>query len=150
MDKVFIRQPYNYDVKAASDAVAFVSVNPTLAQQQFRDETDINNLVDRFLRTGEIPPVDGRAVYGNFLDVPDSYQDCLEAVCRAQEAFDELPAKVRQRFDNDPAQLLSFLQDPKNLDEAVQLGLMEKPQPAEPAQNTTPAEPAEPGTVDLT
>lgn len=150
MDKVFIRQPYNYDVMAASDAVAFVSVNPTLAQQQFKDETDINNLVDRFLRTGEMPPVDGRAVYGNFLDVPQSYQDCLEAVCRAQEAFDELPAKVRQRFNNDPAQLLSFLHDPANVDEAVDLGLMEKPQPAEPAQNTTPAAPAEPGTVDLT
>lgn len=157
MDKVFIRQPYNYDVKAASDAVAFESVNPTLAQQQFKDEADINRLVDRFLRTGEIPPVDGRAIYGNFLDIPLSYQDCLEAVCRAQEVFDELPSKLRQRFNNDPAELLSFLQDPKNLDEAVKLGLLEKPAPepepvvpAEPAQDTNPTKSGEPGTVDLT
>nr|DAI03086.1 MAG TPA: Scaffold protein [Microviridae sp.] len=154
MDKVFIRQPYNYDVKAASDAVAFESTEPTLTQQQFAEESDINYLVDRFLRTGEIPPVDARAMYGDFVDAPQSYQEALDAVFAAQEGFDALPAKTRQRFNNDPLELLSFLADPKNLDEAVELGLMEKPepeiQPAKPAQTTTPAEPVAPGTVDPT
>lgn len=150
MDKVFIRQPYNYDVKEASDAVAFVSAKPTMTQQQFKDEADINRLVDRFLRTGEVPPVDGRAMYGDFIDVPDGYQAALNAVIEAQAGFDALPSKTRQRFNNDPAELLSFLQDPKNLDEAVELGLLEKPVPAEPVQATTSAQPAEPSTVDLT
>lgn len=151
MDKVFIRQPYNYDVKAASDAVAFESVEPTLTQQQFKDEADINNLVDRFLRTGEIPPVDARAMYGDFVDAPQSYQEALDAVFAAQEGFDALPSKTRQRFNNDPLELLSFLADPANVEEAIDLGLMEpKPEPASPVQTTTPAEPVAPGTVNPT
>ena len=150
MDKVFIRQPYNYDVVAASDAVAFESTEPTMTQQQFKDEADINNLVDRFLRTGEIPSIDARAMYGDFVDVPQSYQEALDAVFAAQAGFDTLPAKTRQRFNNDPAELLAFLADPANVDEAVDLGLMEKPEPAEPVQTTTPAEPVAPGTVDPT
>lgn len=150
MSSVFIRQPYNYDVVAASDAVAFESTEPTMTQQQFKDESDINNLVDRFLRTGEIPPVDARAMYGDFVDSPQSYQEALDAVFEAQAGFDALPSKVRQRFNNDPAELLAFLQDSANLDEAIKLGLVEKPEPAQPVQTTTTAEPAEPGTVGPT
>ena len=152
MDKVFIRQPYNYDVFTASDAVAFESTESTLTQQQFKDEADINNLVDRFLRTGEIPPVDARAMYGDFVDAPQSYQEALDAVFAAQEGFNALPSKVRQRFNNDPLELLSFLADPANAKEAIDLGLMEKPEPepAQPVQTTTTAEPAEPGTVNPT
>ena len=147
---VFVRKPYAYDVKRVSDETAFTSTQPTMTQQQFKDEADINRLVDRFLRTGEVPPVDGRAMYGDFIDVPDGYQAALNAVIEAQAGFDALPSKIRQRFDNDPAELLSFLQDPKNLDEAVELGLLEKPVPAEPVQATTPAEPVEPSTVNPT
>ena len=152
MEKVFIRQPYNYDVKAASDEVAFVSTELTMTQQQFKDESDINNLVDRFLRTGEVPPVDSRAMYGDFIDVPESYQDALNAVLDAQTEFNALPSKLRQRFNNDPAELLSFLQDEKNIDEAIKLGLVEKPssEPVEPAPEATPTPSAEPSTVGLT
>lgn len=150
MSSVFIRQPYAYDVLAASDEAAFESVNLTMTQQQFKDESDINNLVDRFLRTGEIPPVDARAMYGDFVDSPQSYQEALSAVFEAQAGFDALPSKVRQRFNNDPAELLAFLQDSANLDEAIKLGLVEKPEPAQPVQTTTTAEPAEPGTVGPT
>ena len=146
IDKVVIRKPYAYDVVAASDEAAFVSLEPSLTQQQFKDESDINNLVDRFLRTGEVPPVDARAMYGDFIHAPDSYQEALNLVLDAQDGFNSLSSSIRQRFNNDPAELLSFLQDDSNLDEAVKLGLVVKKAVSEPepsAQNPTPEPSAE-------
>ena len=37
-----------------------------------------------------------------------------------------LPAQMRSRFNNDPAELLKFIKDPANLDEAVKLGILVK------------------------
>lgn len=139
---VFIRQPYNYDVDAASDEVAFLSENPTMTQQHFRDEVDINRIVDRFLKTGQVPSVDPRAMYGDFLNVPESYRDALDQVINAQSAFDDLPSHIRERFQNDPAQLLDFLSDDKNREEAAKLGfLTEASQEASPAPAEAPSEP---------
>jgi len=38
-----------------------------------------------------------------------------------------LPSKIRDRFGNDPSQLLSFLADSSNKDEAISLGLVSAP-----------------------
>lgn len=149
MDKVFIRQPYNYDAQAVSVETAISVSGESLTQQQFVEESDINTIVNRFLRTGEMPQFDPRAMFGDFVDMPSSYQEALERVRSAQEAFSELPSAVRSRFNGDPAELLNFLSDPRNRDEAIKLGLIEL-QPAEPAQTTTPAQPVEPGTVGPT
>lgn len=62
--------------------------------------------------------------FGDFLCVLD-YQDALNQVMAAEEAFDALPAKLRARFDNEPAKLLSFCEDSVNRDEMIQLGLIE-------------------------
>lgn len=152
---VMVRQPYGYDVFAASDAAAFFSSNPTLTQQHFKDEADINVIVDRFLKTGEVPQQDARAMYGDFLDVPESYQDALNAVLDAQDAFQALPAKIRDRFGNDPYELISWLHDPKNASEAIELGLLEKVEPAQavpaaPVSSAPPTTSAEPGPVSAT
>jgi len=39
-----------------------------------------------------------------------------------------LPADLRARFDNDPAQLIQFLENSDNKDEAIKLGLVNKPE----------------------
>ena len=44
-----------------------------------------------------------------------------------------LPSRVRRRFDNDPAELMEFLADEANREEAVMLGLIEKEEPVQPA-----------------
>ena len=42
--------------------------------------------------------------------------------------FDNLPSDVRNRFNNNPAQLLDFVADPENKEEAIELGLLPKPE----------------------
>lgn len=102
-----------------------------LTQQNFQEETDINNIMAKFAKTGLVEHVNRIAgSYGDFTTVQD-YQLHLDQVMAADAAFMQLPAAIRRRFDNDPAHLLAFIQDPKNRDEAVSLGLVKAPPPPE-------------------
>lgn len=101
----------------------------SMTQQSFAEEVDVNNIVARAVKTGMLgdPLAIGRreAVFGDFSDV-DSFHTSLNRVIAAQNAFMELPADVRARFNNDPGQLIAFLSDEANRDEAVKLGLVVK------------------------
>lgn len=105
------------------------SVEPSMTKQSFADECDINKIMERYEKTGVMP--EGRHMY-EFGDAISeySYQESLNAVIHADEQFAQLPAKLRDRFGNDPVQLLKFLEDPANRDEAVELGLVDRPPPA--------------------
>lgn len=57
-------------------------------------------------------------------DIPhQSFHEMLNQVADAKYAFASLPATVRARFSNDPYQALRFVDDPKNLPEAIKLGI---------------------------
>lgn len=43
-----------------------------------------------------------------------------------------LPAKVRDRFSNDPGKFLAFVDDPKSREEMYELGLAKRPDPPPP------------------
>lgn len=49
----FFKTPYNHDTNAESDASGLECKDPSLAQQHFKDECDINVLFARYLETGE-------------------------------------------------------------------------------------------------
>lgn len=131
MTKVFVRSPFNYDVDEASLKSGFECDEPTLAQQQFLEETDINEIVRRFGVTGQVPVSTRMPMAEDFVGITD-YHTAMNAVRAGQESFDGLPAEVRERFDNDPGRFVEFCLDPKNLDEAVSLGLA----PAKPVVPT--------------
>lgn len=109
--------------------------DPSLAQQQFKDEVDINSLLDKFKVTGRMPEAVRLPAYGDFSGVSD-YQSAMNALLSAQDSFMSLPASIRDRFLNSPQRYLEFCTDPKNADELVSLGLAQKadlPLPAKPA-----------------
>lgn len=127
MKTTFVRTAYNYDMDKASNetAISFVGTEDK-AQQQFKDEVDINTIVRRFGLTGEMPDNYRPPQSGDFTGVTD-YQSALNALIAADEAFLEIPAEVRERFANDPQKLMEFLANDKNRDEAVKLGLVQPP-----------------------
>ena len=102
----------------------FTSVNPTMTQQHFANEVDINQIMARYKQTGLLPQIDGYE-YGDFTNADYDYQTAMNFILQAQDAFESMPAQLRKRFNNDPAELLSFLSDQANLDEAVSLGLVQ-------------------------
>lgn len=109
-----------------STAVDF-SDDPGLTQQQFAEDADINTLIRRFGLSGDMPAPRAVPQYGDFSDVVD-YQTALDRLLEADSAFMSLPADVRKRFDNSPAQLWQFLHGGEaNLEEARKLGLVEMP-----------------------
>jgi phage internal scaffolding protein len=120
----FLRTPYNYDRDAASNDSGLECLDPTMAQQQFREECDINTIMERFGRTGELIAPVRMPQYGDFDGVND-YHSAMNAIVEAQSAFESLPAKVRARFSNDPAEFLEFCFNEENRDEAIRLGLVE-------------------------
>lgn len=102
-------------------------------KQSFRDESDINNIVARFIKTGTLEFVrKNEPRYGDVIGA--DFQAAQNIIATANSMFSELPAKLRGRFDNDPAAFFNFIQDPASRDEARTLGLL-KPEvaPAAPA-----------------
>jgi len=129
----FLRTPYNYDVDKVSDETGLSCPEPTLAQQNFKDESDINYIVRQFGLTGELPSQPLSPQYGDFTGVLD-YHSAVNAVLAAQDNFMELPAQMRSRFDNDPAKLIDFLGDENNREEAIKLGLVAAKPISEPSE----------------
>lgn len=97
---------------------------PTKTQQQFKEQVDVNNIIRKYKQTGAITHLNTRkGVYMDCTAIPD-YQVALNTINQANSAFMELPAIIRARFQNDPAQLLEFLKDPQNKEEGIKLGLL--------------------------
>ena len=134
---VFLRTPYNYDRDAATNESGLACEEPSLAQQHFKDECDINNILRQFNITGLLPESPLSPRYGDFTGIGD-YHTALNRVIAAQDEFEALPAEIRARFGNDPAQLIEFLENSENRPEAEELGLVEKAaaEVAEAAKNT--------------
>lgn len=118
----FLRTPYNYDTDAASNASGLACEDATLAQQHFKDECDINNILRQFNVTGQLPVTPLSPRYGDFTGISD-YKTALDRVIAADEEFMNLPAELRARFDNEPANLIEFLDNEENRAEAEKLGL---------------------------
>jgi len=101
--------------------------NETLVQQQFKDQADINQVITRFKRTGQLhstPGVLGQKREPSFgIYSYNDYQDAYLNMQKIRQDFLALPPKLRQRFDNNPANVVAFVDDPNNHKEAVKLGL---------------------------
>lgn len=118
-----VKNPITYDRDENSSRARFVFKRPSRTKQSFRDECDINNILRQFNVTGELPINGVQPQYGDFSGITD-YQSALNAVMAAQDSFLALPAKVRAKFDNDPALFVEFASDEANRDEMKALGLL--------------------------
>ncbi len=126
-----------------------------MTKQSFKDECDINKIMEKFQKTGLISHY---AAHGpTYQDIPAvDYLDAQYIIAEANSQFEELPSSIRKRFENDPSKFLDFVQDKKNLPELRELGLAKpldttlsddepkKPPkkrasaPSEPSGDTTP------------
>lgn len=123
----FLRAPGNYDADVVSDLTGLLcDPEEGLTQQQFKEDSDINVIVSRFGLTGELPDDFRPPVSGDFRGITN-FHDALNAVRAAEESFMELPGELRKRFSHDPQLLIEFVEDGRNRDEAVRLGLIPAP-----------------------
>nr|QJB18971.1 MAG: internal scaffolding protein [Microvirus sp.] len=97
----------------------------SVTNQSDKDSTDINLIMKRYEKTGLITDILGNSrppMYGDFSGMPD-FHTLQIRIAKVNEAFDALPAQTRSQFGNNAQNLIDFLSDEKNDDEAVKLGL---------------------------
>lgn len=122
MKPTFLRTAYNYDMNKAGDESALHCKEPTLTQQNFAEEVDINTIVKRFGLNGEIPTSARVPMYSDFTEAMD-YHQAMNAIRMADETFYSMPAEIRTRFDNNPGKFVDFCNKKENYDEALKMGL---------------------------
>lgn len=117
---------------------------PGRTKQSFRDECDVNILMRRYASTGVLP-LSRDPTQAQYLDVTGAdYFDAQLLIAGARSQFFSLPARIRDRFDNDPGEFLTFMEDKRNHEEARELGLLppleeEATPPATPPASAAPA-----------
>lgn len=108
-----------------------------LTQQHFKEAVDINNILAKYRKTGIIEHVKlAKERYGDFTELGE-YAVHLDKVAKAQQAFESLPAELRNQFKNSIPGFFEYIQKEENFDQCVQWGIFEKPQ--EPKAGTPAA-----------
>lgn len=120
---MFVRSANNFDRRINSLECATLPKGKSLTVQSQRDSADINKMMERFQRTGMMPQAVRLPTYGDFGDEVFDYMTARNAIRKADEAFMELPPKVRAKFKNDPQAFMEFCAEKKNLPELREMGL---------------------------
>lgn len=96
-------------------------------KQSFRDKCDINKIIAKYQKTGMLRNLNnGQPFYGDVSMFKD-YKQSLDKVNDATELFMKMSPTIRERFKNDPAEMIKFLENKNNLKEAQELGMVVKP-----------------------
>lgn len=87
-----------------------VNDEPSMTQQHFSEEVDINNIIERY---GGVPVYgDSNAMYGDFSEVP-SFSEYQQILIDTRQKWGDLPLEVRNNFSG-PIEFLRFVDDPSN------------------------------------
>lgn len=120
------------DPKSGRVRVQTINTLPTKTKQEYGDQVDVNKIIAKYKKTADPSLLAGKTgVYMDLTEIKD-YQSSLNSIIRADEAFSALPSPIRERFQNDPAKLISFLADPSQKDESIKLGLRKDPKAQAP------------------
>lgn len=117
-----VRSRFNYDAREVSKKSALHCYLDSRAVQDAADEADINTIVRKFGVTGKIPVLPIQPQYGDFNTVA-SFHEAMNLIAETNELFDSQPATIRDKFANNPQNMIDFLENPDNIDESIQLGL---------------------------
>lgn len=93
-----------------------------LTEQAHAKEADIHVIMRKAARTGMIEHINNRPKqYSDLASRPD-FQEAMNIVAEAQSTFETIPAEIRARFRNDPAEFLDYINNPNNREDMEELG----------------------------
>ena len=98
----------------------------TMTKQAHKAETDINQIMAKYIKTGILEHANNYSGQYGFA-TSDDFTASMQIVQDANDMFSELPAAVRKKFQNDPGQFLDFVQDPENEPQFYDMGLSNSP-----------------------
>lgn len=111
-----------------------------ITKQEHKEECDINTILKQYQQTGIIAHV--QSARPTYEDLPSDvdYQNSMNIILAAQDAFDGLPATVRDFYGNDPEKLLNALGDPAQADRLREFGVLKALPP--PPEERAPQPPS--------
>ena len=120
---------------------------PSLTEQAHKRTCDIHTIMRKYEKTGIIEhTAQYQGTYGDFANAPE-FDEAQRIIADAKSMFETVPAKIRERFNNDPGEYVSFMTDDANYDAIAELGLdnshLTEPE-RPPKVETPPEEPTEP------
>jgi phage internal scaffolding protein len=95
---------------------------PSRVKREFRNDADINTIMDRFKKTGVLPVTGQTPTYMDTTQIPN-LQQAMDVMIQAEAAFSGLPAKVRKEFDNNPMTFVEYATKKENLPQLREWGL---------------------------
>jgi len=107
----------------APPKVRSFNTKESMTKQNHRNACDIKTIIEKARLTGIVSKNITPPNYGDYSREVD-YHNAQSLLVEAQQNFARLPAKIRDRFENNPAVLLRFVEDKKNMEEAIELGLV--------------------------
>ena len=102
-----------------------ITCNDGLTEQHHAEECDVNKILATYMKTGQLPQSDPNAQYGDAADY--DFQSMQVQIAQAKSLFEELPEQVKAKFEFEPHRFLAFVEDERNHDELVQMGLANAP-----------------------
>lgn len=94
----------------------------SLTEQAHASECNINAIMSRFMKSGQITHLNHRQPHYGYAPAND-FRESIEIVKTAEEGFDALPADFKEKF-GDPAGMLEFFENPDNLSEMADMGFL--------------------------
>jgi phage internal scaffolding protein len=92
-------------------------------EQSHKDQCDVNNIMKKYDKQGIITHVSKfEAEFGDLTGA--DFKKAMDLIAGSKSQFEGLPSEIRNRFKNNPGNLLEFMENPDNRAEAIELGLI--------------------------
>lgn len=132
--------PYNHDTLERARAGALVCNDKSLTDQSFKEDADINVIIDKILKSGKQVDIVLPEHFG--IDNRVDLHEARSQIAKSNATFYNLDPRVREEFNHDPArweqQVLKDLYA-GNVDNLKRMGIQVEKRPAEPPKAATPA-----------
>jgi phage internal scaffolding protein len=115
-----IRHPYKPETH---DRPKTFCKEKSLTEQSHAPDCDINNILMKHNAGDIMAHVKyTQASFGDYTQI-NEYDEALNTVAKAQQAFEALPSKIREAFNNDPGKYVETVTDPSQREKLVELGM---------------------------
>lgn len=112
-----------------------IKTRDSLTEQHHAIECDINKIVAQHQQSGvPLEPIMG----DDIMDYSDfDFQQAQDMLANANTLFEQVPAQIREEFDNDASKFLKFATNEKNKERMVEMGLIEKDSTIENSEHSS-------------
>lgn len=100
-----------------------VSEKPSLTDESFKQECDIDFIISNFVQRGIEPP-EHQVQYGKQFTSAD-FEKSLATITECKSAFECLPAIEKEKFNNSVTNFLDFISNPVNLKVSYEKGYID-------------------------